>query len=324
MFRCLKCKKRTNLPICEECGFRFEENNMIFNLTYDPNMQINDETLEKYIGFDDIGELYKGKYWYEITNRDYAIGKELANIINNGILLDLACGDGSITLPIAKFGTKVIATDISKKMLSLLIKKAKYNSINLRNVSICRMNALNIQLMNDSVDFVVANGLLHLISNPNKVISEIYRVLKPGGKVIELNGGPGNKEYKEIDENKEYFSLLNEFRDRYWELLNIDHINKQKLSWEFNKSKEYEKIFGNKLVYDIDFTEERTISLEEDFIHRFARKGFSSQATVPEKNHMIIYNKVINEFLTKYGKDFMNIKQYRHEKSIRIEMYEKV
>ena len=37
---------------------------------------------------------------------------------------------------------------------------------------------LGDSLADESVDTVVANGVLHLISNPEKVIKEIWRVLK--------------------------------------------------------------------------------------------------------------------------------------------------
>ncbi len=323
MFKCLKCGEGTTLPVCERCGFVFEKNSNIFNLTNDPNIQIKEGNIDKYIGYDNIGEFYSGKYWYKISNRDYAIGKKLSSIINNGTLLDLACGDGFITLPTAKHGAKIIAADISKKMLSLLIQKAEYNSINLDNVNICRMNALNIQLEDNSVEFTIANGVLHLISNPQKVISELYRVLKADGKLISLNDTPGRKSFNNVEENKKYFALVNEFYNRYWELLEIEQIQPRKYSWKFDKTSEFNKLFKDKIVIELNFSESKTISLEDGFLYRLGGRGFSDQVAVPEKQHYIAYKKVIDELSKKHGRDFIKIEHHGVEESIQVEIYEK-
>ena len=63
-------------------------------------------------------------------------------------------------------------------MLCLLQQKADSHKISLDTVTLCRMNALEIPLAMESVDTVVADSVLHLISNPQKVIAEILRVLK--------------------------------------------------------------------------------------------------------------------------------------------------
>ncbi len=72
------------------------------------------------------------------------------------------------------------------------------------------MNALEIPLTDNSIDTVVANSVLHLISNPEKVISEIYRVLKKGGKFICKDDRPG-KGFDNTFDNTKYLEILNFF-----------------------------------------------------------------------------------------------------------------
>ncbi len=41
----------------------------------------------------------------------------------------------------------------------------------------------NLPLEDNSIDFVICNGVLHYVKEPAKVVDEIYRVLKPGGRI---------------------------------------------------------------------------------------------------------------------------------------------
>ncbi len=70
---------------------------------------------DKYIGYEHIGESYSGNRKYIIEERDRLFANEISAMTENGIFLDLGCGDGCFTVPCASNGTKIIAGDISNK-----------------------------------------------------------------------------------------------------------------------------------------------------------------------------------------------------------------
>lgn len=107
------------------------------------------------------------------------------------------------------------------------------------------MNALEIPLTDGSVDTVVANSVLHLISNPEKVVSEIYRVLKIGGKFICIDDAPGQKRDNDFD-NTKYYEIVNYIYGEYWNKLGDHQIRPKKYSWKFNREAVCDKIFKGK------------------------------------------------------------------------------
>ena len=66
-------------------------------------------------------------------------------------------------------------------MLGTAVKRANGRYPNL---ILAQMNAYDIMLPDNSVDIVVENAMIHLVNDPELVIKEISRILKPGGKLI--------------------------------------------------------------------------------------------------------------------------------------------
>ena len=197
MFICPKCHCSMSLPICS-CGYSVPNFDGIWQLSDAPDaVKTGDGDL--YIGYEEIGEAYSGNRKYIIEEADGLVAREISELTGNGVFLDLACGDGCLTLPCAQSGTKIIAGDISNKMLGILKDRAQHLSISLDNVTLCRINALNIPIADESADTVAANSVLHLISNPQKVLDEIHRVLKTGGAFVCLDDAPGRQD----DENED-------------------------------------------------------------------------------------------------------------------------
>lgn len=322
MFKCLECNSSTQLPICKSCGYEFNTENGIFNLTNDPNMNLDDNG-DNYIGYDDIGRYYSGRLWYEITTEAEVRGRAVADIVGSDLLLDLACGDGQITVPAAKYGCSIIAGDISANMLCLLIKKAEYNNIDLSNVILCKMNALDIPLKDNSIDYVLANSMLHLVSNPKKVLTEIKRVLKKGGSFISLEDTPGNYTSNNADTNDKYFEIANEFYNRYWEVLKSKRIVPRKYNWNIDKLKICNEIFSKETVITIDDSYVLIDSLKNNMLYRVSGRGFSDQADVPDEIHEQVYKQVMNEFINKYGEDFAEITSTIKITSSVIKLYKK-
>lgn len=107
---------------------------------------------------------------------------QFANISKGDTVIDLGSGAGNDCF-VARHETgpegKVIGIDFTASM----VKKARENAekLNLNNVEF-RFGDIEEMPVNDSVaDVVVSNCVLNLVPNKEAVISEIFRVLKPGG-----------------------------------------------------------------------------------------------------------------------------------------------
>ena len=101
-------------------------------------------------------------------------------IESNDVVLEIGAGTGIHTHSLLKTGALVVATDISPNSLQIIKKKYKEYSKNL-NTEVADMEFLPFE--NETFDVVCSAGSLSYGDN-QVVMQEIYRVLKPGGKVI--------------------------------------------------------------------------------------------------------------------------------------------
>ena len=103
-------------------------------------------------------------------------------------VLDLGCGPGFWTLPIAEVvGSqgKVWALDVSYELLDLLAKRKPPAQVQLLLGELPTIN-----LPNDSVDLVWGAFVIHEVEPLDKLIQEIRRVLVRQGKVAILDWRP--------------------------------------------------------------------------------------------------------------------------------------
>lgn len=105
--------------------------------------------------------------------------KHIGDAAAGKIVLELATGPGLIANHIADKASKVVATDFSPEM----INQAKKNGT-ADNVVFEIADASDLSYADKSFDVVVIANALHVIPNPEKVLSEIDRVLKDGGLLI--------------------------------------------------------------------------------------------------------------------------------------------
>ena len=112
-------------------------------------------------------------------------------------VLDLACGTGDITLAVAgKVGHgNVVGLDISRAMLGIAERKRRRR--NSLNVWFHRADVLRIPFTDQSFDCVTAGYALRNVPDITAALGEIWRVLKPGGRVLSLDfGHPTNRFYR--------------------------------------------------------------------------------------------------------------------------------
>ncbi len=93
------------------------------------------------------------------------------------IVVELGSGPGA-NLRYLPRGTKLIAIEPNRHMHPLLQRRAKQFGIEL---DLRGLSGEQLDLSSASVDFVFSSLVLCTVENPQQVIAEVLRVLKPGG-----------------------------------------------------------------------------------------------------------------------------------------------
>ena len=96
------------------------------------------------------------------------------------LVLECACGTGSISVFVAPKCTRLIATDFSKGMLKRTTRKAQ----RFPNMEVAHADITKLDFPDNCFDKVIAGNVIHLLDNPQAAVKELTRVCKPGGKVI--------------------------------------------------------------------------------------------------------------------------------------------
>jgi arsenite methyltransferase len=107
---------------------------------------------------------------------------EFAKIKEGDTVIDLGSGAGNDAFIARRFvgeKGKVVGIDFTEAM----INKARANAekLTLNNVEFRLGDIDDMPVTSNYADVIVSNCVLNLVPNKHKVISEIYRVLKPGG-----------------------------------------------------------------------------------------------------------------------------------------------
>ena len=98
-------------------------------------------------------------------------------------ILDLGCGDGQLTARLASTGAKMTGVDASETMVA---------AAQARGVNAIRANAEHLPFHDTSFNAVFSNAVLHWVRNQDSMLTEVHRVLQPGGRFVAEMGGHGN------------------------------------------------------------------------------------------------------------------------------------
>jgi 2-polyprenyl-3-methyl-5-hydroxy-6-metoxy-1,4-benzoquinol methylase len=100
---------------------------------------------------------------------------------SNKCVLDIGCGNGYVLSRYAMQGANVFGVDITETAVNL--SKRRFELYDLDG-HFKTTDGDTLAFPNNQFDIVCTMGVLHHIENPRPMISEIRRVLKPGGKLI--------------------------------------------------------------------------------------------------------------------------------------------
>jgi len=185
---CPKCKikleQKGNDLVCLKCEFVLNKTEGVYKAN---NV---DEANEKKF-YDELYNKEKGSNWIKGLEKENIFKKILEKISlsyrrerffknnikgKNNLILDLACGAGRAYF--REYG-EVVGIDLSLRPLE--VAKEKYDLVILGGVD-------KLPFPDGIFDYVVSSDFFGHVRNEekNKIIKEIYRILKPGGKTLHV------------------------------------------------------------------------------------------------------------------------------------------
>lgn len=133
--------------------------------------------------YDQVGPLFFSHFGRRLV--------ELAQVPNGARVLDIATGRGAVLFPAAEaVGEQghVTGIDLSKEMLEETGREIARR--NLKNVEVQNMDAEHLEFPDGSFDFVFCSFAIFFFPQLERALSEMVRVLKPGGRVAVSTWGP--------------------------------------------------------------------------------------------------------------------------------------
>ncbi|MBD3418550.1 MAG: methyltransferase domain-containing protein [Chitinivibrionales bacterium] len=129
----------------------------------------------------------------EVLAKFYGCGSPLPSHLQGSTVLDLGCGTGRdcylISHLVGGKGT-VIGVDMTDEQLDVanrhlesMTAKWGYSEPNVRFVKGYIEDLASCDIADSSVDVVISNCVINLSPDKPKVLSEVFRVLKPGGEL---------------------------------------------------------------------------------------------------------------------------------------------
>jgi SAM-dependent methyltransferase/biotin operon repressor len=134
-------------------------------------------------------------YFDELAGRfgkDYVPGRSwkglaeaLLKVTNHGVVADLGAGEGTLAQMLARQAERVIAVDLSPKMVEFGRELAlKHELPNLEY----RLGDIEQPPLDDStVDLAFLSQALHHAGSPQKALEQAFRIVKPGGQLVVLD-----------------------------------------------------------------------------------------------------------------------------------------
>jgi ubiquinone/menaquinone biosynthesis C-methylase UbiE/uncharacterized protein YbaR (Trm112 family) len=165
--------------------------------------------------FDEIVKTYEGMtdshFWKAVDKYVWNIwGAEMSQ---HKMMLEVGCGNGRISRPLAKDGTVVVGVDISRGMLRKAIDEA--HKLGNEDLFYVMGDAENLPFKDGLFDGCVIYGVLHHLASPPDCLKEVSRVMERAGQFYAL------------ENNKSIFRSL------------FDLLVKLKKLWEEHPSEHY-------------------------------------------------------------------------------------
>jgi len=148
------------------------------------------------------------EYFEEVTKRKYIVESHILTFANfpaykDKLVLEVGCGIGTAAQSFIENGAIYTGVDLSDK--SIEIAKQRFDVFNLKG-NVFQANIEELDNINDTqFDLVYSFGVLHHTPSIEKSISNIYKMLKPGGEFKMMLYAKNSWKYFEIVEGLDQF-----------------------------------------------------------------------------------------------------------------------
>jgi phosphatidylethanolamine/phosphatidyl-N-methylethanolamine N-methyltransferase len=99
-------------------------------------------------------------------------------------VLEVGVGTG-LVLPMYPRSVEVVGVDLSEGMLEEA--RSRIVQQGLRNASVLRMDAGELEFEDASFDAILAPYVISVVTDPRRVLAEMKRVCRPGGRLVIVN-----------------------------------------------------------------------------------------------------------------------------------------
>jgi len=131
------------------------------------------------------------------------------------IILDYGCGPGSFVIAAAKIvgeKGKVYAVDFHPRAIKVVTKKAEKNGY--RNIETIKTDC-ETGLKKNSIDIVIMYDVIHMLKEPENILTEMQRVLKKDGILSVTNPHLREKDIISKVEGNSKFKLAEKSEKTY-------------------------------------------------------------------------------------------------------------
>ena len=97
------------------------------------------------------------------------------------VVLEIGSGSGAHSALFRSYGARVISVDLTPERVLSTERMLSATESTTADYLCLHADGESLPIQTDSIDIVYSNGVLHHSPNTEKCISEVYRVLKPGG-----------------------------------------------------------------------------------------------------------------------------------------------
>lgn len=117
-----------------------------------------------------------------------ALRAAAVSIPHDGIVVDLCCGTGYVARSLlATRPGEIIGIDLSGRQLRLLKQVADEDPGIRGRLRVVQADTLRLPLSDGCVDLILGNSFLHHLPDVGAALTEIRRVIKPGGQIVVLH-----------------------------------------------------------------------------------------------------------------------------------------
>jgi SAM-dependent methyltransferase len=140
--------------------------------------RLRKENFSQHGGSDERRQMVPGRSWA-------AWARALGLLLPPVEVADLGCGEGYLTIEAARWARRVISVDRSAEVLKRAKALAQRRKVS--NVTWKRGWLERLPIADAAIDVALLSQALHHADDPVKALSEAWRILRPGGRLLILD-----------------------------------------------------------------------------------------------------------------------------------------